>query len=319
MLILKVIVVVFLGNLLTACEESHSQNSDNPNQTEAELINQPVLSEPPPNENPSEQLTPAPLQPVNQARFELQQSTPADNSTDRALVSRIEMIFSQPLMLQTVTSQTVQLRQASQQVAAQVSSSGRSIVIRPERRLEPSTAYTVSLDAAIMSTQGASLSPVEWQFQTTKNVGATPQRVMDQCMSSADIDMLHAVNLARTQGYQCGSTNRPAVAPIQWQCQLDQAATGHSQDMARVQNMSHVGSDGSSVADRINRVNYGWRYLAENVAFGATSVGSVMNLWLNSNGHCNNIMSPEVREMGAAGARAANNRLYWTQNFAAPR
>jgi uncharacterized protein YkwD len=75
---------------------------------------------------------------------------------------------------------------------------------------------------------------------------------------------------------------------------------------------SHTGLDGSSPGDRITRVGYNWRAYGENIAKGYTSEQAVMNGWLQSEGHCKNIMSSNVKEMGVG--RDGN---YWTQVFAA--
>ena len=48
-----------------------------------------------------------------------------------------------------------------------------------------------------------------------------------------------------------------------------------------------------------------------------------MDGWLDSPGHCANIMNPAFTEMGAAyrgrSARDENRTAYWTQEFARPR
>ncbi len=77
--------------------------------------------------------------------------------------------------------------------------------------------------------------------------------------------------------------------------------------------MSHVGSDGSSFKDRIEREQYTWSAAGENIAAGYRTVSSVMNGWLASPGHCKNIMSPNFTEFGAA-----ESNYYWTQVFARP-
>ena len=81
--------------------------------------------------------------------------------------------------------------------------------------------------------------------------------------------------------------------------------------------MTHTGSDGSTVAVRVDRVGYGWRSLAENVAFGYTDVSAVMAGWMASDGHRRNILSSNTH-LGLGVAAGADGRLYWTQVFATP-
>ncbi|MGC5050612.1 CAP domain-containing protein [Micromonospora sp. DT48] len=95
------------------------------------------------------------------------------------------------------------------------------------------------------------------------------------------------------------------------------AAQRHSQDQADHQNMSHTGSDGSDPGDRIDRVDYAWRTYGENVAWNQRTPAAVMDAWMNSPGHRQNILNCAFTEIGVG--VASSNGPYWTQVFAAPR
>src|SRR5687767_4820477 len=124
--------------------------------------------------------------------------------------------------------------------------------------------------------------------------------------------LLALVNNVRKTGCTCGSTVMPAVAPVTWNNLLEKAALLHSADMNKNNYFSHTGLDGSSPGVRLTRVGYNWMAYGENIAKGYTSEQAVMNGWLQSEGHCKNIMSAHVKEMGVG--RDGN---YWTQVFAA--
>ncbi|WP_367390968.1 CAP domain-containing protein [Lewinella sp. LCG006] len=126
--------------------------------------------------------------------------------------------------------------------------------------------------------------------------------------------MLAEVNALRAEGCRCGNQNMPAVGPLQWNSQLAAAASSHSEDMARVGQLNHAGSDGSNAGNRLERVGYSWQQYGENIASGFTSSSTVLQAWINSPGHCRNLMGANFTEMGAA--RKDN---YWTQVFARPR
>jgi uncharacterized protein YkwD len=81
--------------------------------------------------------------------------------------------------------------------------------------------------------------------------------------------------------------------------------------------MSHTGSDGSDMGQRITRAGYRWGSAAENVASGFTSAQSVFNGWMNSPGHRDNILSNHVH-MGVGAATGGDGVMYWTQKFASP-
>ena len=125
----------------------------------------------------------------------------------------------------------------------------------------------------------------------------------DPDLSSFASARLAAVNAERE------ATGAP---PLTWNDHLEAAALGHTQDMADNNFLSHTGSDGSSMSQRIQDAGYDYHACAENIAVGQTSIEQVMNAWMNSSGHRTNILNSSYEHLGAA--RVGN---YWTQNFGA--
>lgn len=87
---------------------------------------------------------------------------------------------------------------------------------------------------------------------------------------------------------------------------LSSAATGVAQAFAcengARHDISHEGTDGSSLGERLKRGGIRPSVMAENVAFGMTSPQEVMTAWMNSPGHRRNILRPEVKEIGVGKA-----------------
>lgn len=152
------------------------------------------------------------------------------------------------------------------------------------------------------------------------NLGSTPQAVIDQCMTNEDKEMLTQVNDARSRTRNCGSVTYPATAALSWHCTLEDVAYGHSRDMGDYNFFSHTGSDGLTVADRVSNAGYNWTAVGENIAAGQQTVTAVMTAWLNSPGHCANIMRSTYTEFGAASylVTGSDYPIYWTQVFARP-
>ena len=96
---------------------------------------------------------------------------------------------------------------------------------------------------------------------------------------------------------------------------LTKAAQIHSEDMARHRTISHVGSDGSSVAVRIKRTGYRYRAIAENVAMGQQSSREVIKVWMQNPSHRRNILSSKYTEIGI-GIVYGPGGPYWIQVFA---
>lgn len=133
---------------------------------------------------------------------------------------------------------------------------------------------------------------------------------------------LQRVNEYRKSGYDCGSEGYFApTKPLAWSTPLHSAASGHSTDMATHNYFSHTGLDGSEPGDRITGAGYAWSTWGENIAAGYDTVRSVVDGWMESDGHCANIMNPQFRDMGLACAQsdASDYGKYWTMDLAAPR
>ncbi|MGB0114823.1 MAG: CAP domain-containing protein [Ilumatobacteraceae bacterium] len=107
------------------------------------------------------------------------------------------------------------------------------------------------------------------------------------------------------------------LPPFTYDSRLELAAQRHSEDQARHQNMSHTGSDGSSMSERIERAGFAFRRAAENVAYGYRTPAAVVQAWMNSDGHRRNILSANTH-IGVGVAVGANGLIYWTQNFGTP-
>ena len=102
---------------------------------------------------------------------------------------------------------------------------------------------------------------------------------------------------------------------------LASVALGHASDMAEHNYFEHVDQAGRSPADRVRAVGYRETLVGENIAYGPQSVEEVVQGWLDSPGHCENMMDARFAEMGLAYAagQAGRRGLFWVQLLAAPR
>lgn len=128
------------------------------------------------------------------------------------------------------------------------------------------------------------------------------------------------VNEARRRGRRCGSERFAAAPPLHASRDLDEAAAAHARDMARRKFFEHRGSDGSEPRDRVRRAGYRSRLTGENIALGPESAEEVVAGWLDSPGHCANIMEPRFRDIGVGLALGRKRgQIYWVQDFGTPR
>ena len=132
--------------------------------------------------------------------------------------------------------------------------------------------------------------------------------------------LIAGINALRARAQSCGSEGAfGATTALAWNRALFSAAAGHSTDMAVNNYFSHVSPAGRTMQDRVDAAGYAWTALAENIAAGQTSVSSVLSAWMNSPGHCANIMGSAYRDVGLSCVANGSGKRYWTLNFGRPR
>ncbi len=144
---------------------------------------------------------------------------------------------------------------------------------------------------------------------------------IDEATKKAYLD---AINAARSVGRNCGNGYAPPAPPLQWSDALYRAAYEHSQDMAATGVLTHDGSGtetdwtaqvrqlgrGSTFDERVKNNGAVAGAFGENAALDGDGLNDVIILWLNSPGHCMNLMSPGWKYAGMARVGA-----FWTQEF----
>ena len=130
--------------------------------------------------------------------------------------------------------------------------------------------------------------------------------------------MIELVNDARSRAPGVGSPVSTA-APLRAVPELTEAAARHARDMARKNYFEHRGRDGSQPKDRVLRAGYLPRLTGENIAYGPESAEEVVAGWMDSPGHCANIMDERFEHIGVGLAIGrGRGRIYWVQTFGVP-
>jgi uncharacterized protein YkwD len=92
-----------------------------------------------------------------------------------------------------------------------------------------------------------------------------------------------------------------SLAPLVDNSLLFSAAQGHADDMAAQGYFSHDSADGRTWDQRIRNAGYAGRGIAENIAYGGRQRGtprSIVNAWMNSSGHRDNILNGSLIDSG---------------------
>ncbi len=132
---------------------------------------------------------------------------------------------------------------------------------------------------------------------------------------------LQLVNAVRARGARCGEHSFGPAPPVKLSQTLATVAFGHADDMAKHNYFEHEDLAGHSPADRVRAVGYHEKLVGENIAYGPKSADEVVQGWLDSPEHCENIMDPRFVEMGIAYATGQDSRrgLFWVQLLVAPK
>ncbi|MCA0204630.1 CAP domain-containing protein [Pararhodobacter sp.] len=109
------------------------------------------------------------------------------------------------------------------------------------------------------------------------------------------------------------------VATLSPDPRLDEAAQTQACRMADRERLSHRGSWFAGLGRRLRRVDYPYAMAVENIGEGQISAPQIIQGWMDSPGHRQNMLARDAREAGFGVARAENGRLHWSMVAAAPR
>jgi uncharacterized protein YkwD len=115
-----------------------------------------------------------------------------------------------------------------------------------------------------------------------------------------------------------GKRRKRGLKPLIINMQLVCLARKQSANMARNNQLSHT-VNGKTLAHRIEKSRYPYRYIGENVARSKRSPPHVIKMWMKSQGHRVNILNPNFREIGIGIIKAKNGDKYFTQIYGTPR
>jgi uncharacterized protein YkwD len=137
-------------------------------------------------------------------------------------------------------------------------------------------------------------------------------------------EALRRLNHVRLRGAACRPTATPTTAqPLTWNEELAAAALQQAREMALQKRMSHRDRENRGLAERLRATGYRFSAAAENLAVGYPSLDVVVDAWIQSEGHCENLLNGAVIEVGiacvdAGPSDAPEEGRYWTLVLGAP-
>lgn len=175
---------------------------------------------------------------------------------------------------------------------------------------EPGTYYAVATDyrggtAKSKATRLTCVTPTPTPASTTRETGAAPVPQRKEAITSVgttlENEVVRRTNAERVKG---------GCDPLKHDARLRRAAFGHSADMAENDYFDHDSQDGRDMVDRIRATGFTGSALAENIAMGQRSAAEVVQGWMNSDGHRQNIMNCSYTLIGVGAAKDGQGQIY---------
>ena len=128
-----------------------------------------------------------------------------------------------------------------------------------------------------------------------------------------------AADIARGIANVNRSRASAGLAPVSHDPKVQRAAEMQACHMARTGTMTHDAAKGGGLRDRLASVGYRSSIASENIAGGQFSLDQALANWNASGAHRSNLMLPNVRHAGIAGARSADGgTAFWAAIYAGP-
>lgn len=142
---------------------------------------------------------------------------------------------------------------------------------------------------------------------------AVPTRTPDDTAALREALLVSEVNKVRvSQGLEAYLSN-----PV-----LSRVARAHSCDLAAHAMISHVSSDGRTLAERLAGSDPPWEWPSESIGAGSDDPAVIVAMWMDEppeGWHRRNILDLDQREIGAGYCvnpdDPSGNRFYWTADF----
>jgi uncharacterized protein YkwD len=139
---------------------------------------------------------------------------------------------------------------------------------------------------------------------------------VDPLWAEMENEVIMLVNEHRATGADCGSQGVIGPRkPLTLNTRLRCAARLLSKDMDERGFYDHFDPDGNGPVERMRAAGYVGFASGENISADEATAASVMEGWMQSDGHCANLMSYEFTEIGVGYWEGVDR--YWTQDFGA--
>lgn len=150
--------------------------------------------------------------------------------------------------------------------------------------------------------------------QTEQPEAQTPQQPTEQQQEQQNQSQSQQLSEFEQQVVELTNEERTAqgLEPLKVDTELSKVAREKSSDMAENNYFSHNSPNYGSPFDMMDQYGISYQTAGENIAKGQTTPEQVVNGWMNSEGHRENIMNSNFTHIGVGYVEQGN---HWTQQF----
>ena len=119
------------------------------------------------------------------------------------------------------------------------------------------------------------------------------------CQPQVD-QVLEALNAWRAKAHVCGGETMAASRALRWSAPLAASAKLFAEELAQRDTVSHEGQVWRTLGKRLRAAGYRMQVAGENLAAGQEDLDDVLEQWMASRDHCENLMLADFQDVGLA-------------------
>ncbi|MFP7478220.1 CAP domain-containing protein [Terribacillus saccharophilus] len=200
------------------------------------------------------------------------------------------------------TQQPVQQEQAQAQTPAQAAPQKEEAKAPASNKEEQKAAPQKEEKADEQATEQKAQAPAQKQ-ETASDSKQTEDKQATEGLSAFEQQVVDLTNKER---------EKAGLQPLKADAELSKVARAKSQDMADNGYFDHNSPTYGSPFDMMKSFGISYKTAGENIAQGQKTPEEVVEAWMNSQGHRENILNADYTNIGVGYVENGN---YWTQQF----
>ncbi|MFP3387178.1 CAP domain-containing protein [Brevibacillus sp. SIMBA_040] len=154
------------------------------------------------------------------------------------------------------------------------------------------------------------MQPVQPQMQAPYAAPANQQQPVQQPVKQANQQVDASTVGKQVTDLVNQERAKAGLKPVELDASLNKVAQAKAADMSNNNYFDHTSPTYGSPFDMMKQFGVSYMTAGENIAMGQRTAEEVMNQWMNSEGHRQNIMNPSFTKIGVGFVNG-----YWVQEF----